>query len=100
MDDLDRLQQGLPLHVETADGKSGWSVTGHALSAYASCARQLGVDVGLVLRAASTGKLAGLIEARGGRTASRRNLLRGHLARTDMLLRRAELMRKQVPVWA
>jgi hypothetical protein len=96
MDDLDRLRQGLPMYVETAAG-GGWNVTGHALSAYASCARQLNVDVELVLRAANTGRLAALIEKRGGRTASRRNLRRAHLARKDQLHRLTVLTAIRTP---
>jgi hypothetical protein len=97
MDDLDRLRLGLPT-FETAGGGSGWNVTAHTMSAYASCAKQLNVDVELVLRAANTGRLAALIEKRSGRTPERRDL-RGHLARKDVLYRRRELMRTQLPSW-
>jgi hypothetical protein len=98
VDDYDRVRLGLPT-LETVGGNSGWRVAGHQLSAYASCARQLGVDVEIVMRAAGTNKLGALIEKRGGRTASRRNFRRRHLARTDALHRRAELAAKQVPQW-
>jgi hypothetical protein len=94
------LERGDLPAFETADGHSGWRVGAHQFAAFASCARQLNVDVEVVMRAAGTGKLAALIEARGGRrTVSRRAVLRGQLARTDMLLRRHELMRKQIPPW-
>jgi hypothetical protein len=99
VDDLDRLRLGLPT-FETAGGNSGWNVRSHQLSAFASCARQLGVDVEIVLRAASTGKLAALIEKRGGTTTTRRNLRRRHLARMDQLHRREVLMAKLVPPWS
>jgi hypothetical protein len=100
MDDLDRMRQGLPMYVETADGARGWSASAHALSAFASCAKQLGLPLPVVLRAASTDKLGALIEKRGGRrTASRRNILHRQLAMTDILIRKAVLAEKMVPPW-
>jgi hypothetical protein len=54
----------LPRAVETAGGGVTWRASAHALSAFACCARQLGVDVELVLRAAQTGRLGELIATR------------------------------------
>ena len=85
--------------LETMNGRTGWSVGAHQLSAFASCAKQIGTSVEVVMRAVETDQLGALIQKRSGHIAERRNLLRGHLARTDMLIRRAELMRKQVPDW-
>jgi hypothetical protein len=73
---------------------------GRGSSVFQSCARQLDLPLEVVARAAATNTLGKLIEQRGGRrTPSRRDLLRGHLARYDQLLRRHELMSKQVPDW-
>jgi hypothetical protein len=90
----------LPVYETTSAGGPGWRVGGAQLAAYRSCARQLGVDVELVMRAAGTNKLGALIQVRkgSGRQAERRDL-RGHLAWRDVLYRRATLMAKQVPVW-
>jgi hypothetical protein len=98
VDDLDRLKLNLPM-LETVGGNSGWSVGAHQLSAFRSCAKQLGLPIEVVLRAASTDKLGALIiEKRGGgRTASRRDVLSPQLAMTDILIRRAELWAKQLP---
>jgi hypothetical protein len=98
--ELANLKAGTP-RFETAGG-GGWLASSYQLSAFRSCAKQLGVDVALVCRAASTGKLGELIQARNGsgrNAAERRNLL-GHLARVDILIRRRELMEKQFPKWA
>jgi hypothetical protein len=98
MDDYDRVRWNLPMY-ETAAGGSGWRVAGETLSGLASCARWCNLPLDVVLRAASTNKLGQLIQKRGG-TSSRRRLLRAHLARTDALLRRAELAAKLVPPWS
>jgi hypothetical protein len=91
----------LPI-FETAGGVSGWRVSGYQLAAFRSCARQLGLPVEVVLRAASTDKLGALIiEKRGGgRTTSWRDHLRRQLAMTDILIRKAELAAKLVPPWS
>jgi hypothetical protein len=89
----------LPVYETTSAGGPGWRVGGAQLAAYRSCARQLGVDVELVMRAAGTNKLGALIEKRSGRTPSRRDL-RGHLARKDQLHRRAVLAARLVPTWS
>ena len=90
---------GTPPAYETAAGGAGWRMSAAQLSAFASCARQIGEPLPLVLRAASTGKLGDLIVKRSGRIAERRNR-RAHLARVDILHRRSELAAKQVPSWA
>jgi hypothetical protein len=76
-------------------GVRRWSVTPHGLDAFSGCAKQLGVGLEVVLRAAELGVLGRLIEKRGGRTTERRNV-----ARVDSLYRRREIMAKQVPSWA
>jgi hypothetical protein len=94
------LKAGTPPAYETAAGAgSGWRMSAAQLSAFASCARQIGEPLPLVLRAASSGRLGDLIVARSGRIAERRNR-RAHLARVDILHRRSELAAKQVPSWA
>jgi hypothetical protein len=70
-------------------GHSGWRVAAHQLSAFRSCAKQIGVPIEIVLRAAQTGQLGKLIEERSGRNIERRNL-----ARIDSLYRRRELSAK------
>ncbi len=72
---------------ETAGGDSGWRVGAHQLSAYASCAKHLGLPIELVLRAASTNKLGALIEKRKG---SGRNVEKRNLTRIGNLYRRRE----------
>jgi hypothetical protein len=67
-------------------------------SVFRSCAAQTGLPLEVVCRAAQTGQLGELIAKRSGRIAERRNL-RGHLVRTDVLIRKAELAAKQVPPW-
>jgi hypothetical protein len=94
MDDLDRLRFGLPVY-ETAGGHSGWRVGANQLSAFASCARQLGLPLDVVLRAASTNKLGRLIEKRSPRNAERRNL-----NRIRNLYRKREIAARQVPPWS
>jgi hypothetical protein len=60
----------LPKVVDTAGGGVTWSASAHALSAFASCARQLNLPIEMVLRAAGTNRLGALIEARKGSTRS------------------------------
>ena len=95
MDDIDRLKLNLPMY-ETAGGDSGWRVGAHQLSAYASCAKHLGLPIELVLRAASTNKLGALIEKRKG---SGRNVEKRNLTRIRNLYRRREIAARQVPPW-
>jgi hypothetical protein len=89
---MDRVD--LPV-LETVGGRTGWSVAAHQLSAFRSCAKQIGLPVEVVLRAAQTGQLGRLIEKRSGRNVPRRNV-----ARIDSLYRRRELAAKQVPPWS
>jgi hypothetical protein len=100
VDDLDRIRQGLAI-LETVGGAAGWSTSAHQYGAFMSCAKQLGVDVSVVMRAASTGKLGALIEARKGST---RSIERHNTARLaglyrkkvlGILLERDELLRQR-----
>jgi len=75
MDAYDRVRLGLPT-LETVGGTSGWNVGAHQLSAFASCARQLGLPLDVVLRASETGRLGALIERRSLRSAERRGITR------------------------
>jgi hypothetical protein len=94
MDDLDRVRLDLPT-LETMGGGSGWSVRAHQLSAFASCAKQLGLPLELVLRAAGTGRLGALIEKRSGRNVAKRNV-----DRIRNLYRKREIAARQVPPWS
>jgi hypothetical protein len=97
-EELASVKAGMPVY-ETAATGSGWRMSGAQLSAFASCARQIGEPLPVVLRAVNTGKLGDLIAKRSGRIAEQRNR-RAHLARVDILYRRSELMRKLVPRWS
>jgi hypothetical protein len=97
MDYLDRLRNDLPV-LETTGGSTGWRMSAAQMSAFASCSRQIGEPLNVVLRAVSTGRLGDLIAARSGRIAEQRNR-RAHLARKDQLHRRAVLISKQCPPW-
>jgi transposase len=90
----DLVDDGRPRAVEVAGGGVGWRTSASALSAFRSCARQLGVDVDVVLRAANTGQLGKLIQKRSGRSAAKRNL-----SRIEALYRKRELAARQVTPW-
>jgi hypothetical protein len=85
----------MSVHRELETAEQG---ANRGASVFRSCAEQTGLPLEVVVRAAQTGQLGRLIAKRSGHIAERRNL-RGHLARCDQLLRRAELMSKQVPDW-
>jgi hypothetical protein len=55
--------------LETVGGHSGWRVAAHQLSAFRSCAKQIGLPIEVVLRAAQTGQLGRLIETRRSRSS-------------------------------
>ena len=74
-------------HRELETAEAGVS---RGASVFKSCAEQTGLPLAVVVRAAETGTLGRLIQKREGHIAERRNL-RGHLARTDILLRKAVL---------
>lgn len=97
-EELANMKAGTP-KFETWGGERGYRVGGYQLSAFRSCAKQLGLPVELVLRGAETGQLAKMIEKRNGRNAEQR-AAQHNLTRRDVLYRRAELMTKLVPPWA
>src|SRR5215217_923643 len=93
-EELANLKAGTPRFDRAA---GGWRVSRHVLEALESCGRQIGCDIDVVLRAAETGQLGRLIEARGGRrTASTGRNLRRTLALKDQLYRRRVLAEKMV----
>jgi hypothetical protein len=85
--------------LEKVGGNAGWSLHSHQLSAMRACAKNIGVELPVVLRALETGQLAGLIEARKGRRAERRGDARiAHLYRQKqlgLLLERDALLRSR-----
>jgi hypothetical protein len=74
-EEIERAKAGTPM-LETTGGRLGWSMGSAAqLSAFRSCARQLGLPLEIVLRAVETDKLARLIQVRKGQRAESRSTL-------------------------
>jgi len=95
MDDLDRLRNDL-LVLETTGGSSGRRMSAAQMSAFASCSRQIGEPLNVVLRAVSTGRLGDLIQARKG---SGSNVEKRNVERIRNLYRKREIAARMVPPW-
>jgi hypothetical protein len=94
-EELARMKSGTP-RSEVSGGKRYWYVGDYALRSLKECAKRLGVEVEVVLRAAETDQLGALIEKR---TGSGRNAEKRNLTRIRNLYRKREIAAKQVPPW-
>jgi hypothetical protein len=94
-EELANMKAATPAYETAADG-AGWRLGSYQLSAFRSCAKHLGLPLGVVLRAAGTNRLGALIEKRNG---SGRNVEKRNLTRIRNLYRKREIAARQVPIW-